>query len=227
MHDDWIARKCQPNFWRNVCPNPRLQCGPYTPNNAFASQSSKIAWLKLFDQTAASFADTTLFCPSNSNNQYFGEGTNSRNVIDETNHDTLGMIVIDEAGDISVGTSSNGARNKIPGRVGDSPIVGSGAYVDNEVGGAAATGDGDIMLRFSPSFLAVEQMRLGFSPNAAAEIAISRIREKYPKFSGAVITANKRGEYGAACSGMEDFPFSIAQADFNNGTVFTRTVKCL
>ena len=52
------------------------------------------------------------------------------------------------------------------------------------------------------SFLAVEQMRLGFSPNAAAEIAIGRIREKYSKFSGAVITANKRGEYGAACSGL-------------------------
>ena len=81
------------------------------------------------------------------------------------NHDTIGMVLVDEAQNVAAGTSSNGARNKIPGfphsfqrhnfyfifsRVGDSPIVGAGAYVDNKVGGAAATGDGDVMMRFVP-----------------------------------------------------------------------------
>lgn len=62
------------------------------------------------------------------------------------------MIAIDSQGSIAAGTSTNGAKNKIPGRVGDSPIPGSGAYADQEVGAAAATGDGDIMMRFLPRF---------------------------------------------------------------------------
>ncbi len=77
------------------------------------------------------------------------------------NHDTIGMVAIDASGKMAAGTSTNGAGHKIPGRVGDSPIPGSGAYVDSSVGGAAATGDGDVMLRFLPSFLAVEAMRIG------------------------------------------------------------------
>lgn len=74
----------------------------------------------------------------------------SREDIDENNHDTIGMIAIDMNGHIAAGTSTNGARNKIPGRVGDSPVPGSGCYADQEVGAAAGTGDGDIMMRFVP-----------------------------------------------------------------------------
>jgi N4-(beta-N-acetylglucosaminyl)-L-asparaginase len=70
---------------------------------------------------------------------------------DSQSHDTIGMIAINSAGNIAVGTSSNGATHKVPGRVGDAPIIGSGAYVDNDVGAACATGDGDIMMRFLPS----------------------------------------------------------------------------
>ena len=62
------------------------------------------------------------------------------------------MVAIDINGKIAAGTSTNGAKFKIPGRVGDSPIPGAGAYADTNVGGAAATGDGDIMLRFLPSY---------------------------------------------------------------------------
>lgn len=69
---------------------------------------------------------------------------------DENNHDTIAMIAIDIQGKIAAGTSTNGLRHKIPGRVGDSPIPGAGAYADQEVGAAAATGDGDIMMRFLP-----------------------------------------------------------------------------
>lgn len=85
------------------------------------------------------------------------------------------------------GTSTNGANHKIPGRVGDSPIPGSGAYVDSAVGGAAATGDGDVMLRLLPSFVAVEAMRQGKEERKHHErinamsvsICVSRISDNY------------------------------------------------
>ncbi|XP_059060199.1 N(4)-(Beta-N-acetylglucosaminyl)-L-asparaginase-like [Achroia grisella] len=133
-----------------------------------------------------------------------------RNVgIDKFNHDTIAMVAVDKNGDVAAGTSTNGVKFKIPGRIGDSPIAGSGAYADNTVGGAAATGDGDVMLRFNPSFLAVEEMRRGASPNAAARTAIDRIASYYPSFSGAVIALTKDGEYGVACHGLETFPFVV------------------
>ena len=81
-------------------------------------------------------------------------------------------------------------------RVGDSPIVGSGAYVDNEVGGACATGDGDVMMRFLPAYQAVESMRNGMNPSQAADVAIRRIAKYYPNFSGAVLAIDKYGNHG-------------------------------
>lgn len=94
-------------------------------------------------------------------------------------------------------------------RVGDSPIPGSGAYADNTVGAAAATGDGDILMRFLPSLLTVEFMRNNKSPTEAARLALDRIRPHYPNFMGAVVAANKNGHYGAACHGIASFPYSV------------------
>ncbi|XP_078417918.1 N(4)-(beta-N-acetylglucosaminyl)-L-asparaginase-like [Cetorhinus maximus] len=128
------------------------------------------------------------------------------------NHDTIGMLVIDKSASIAAGTSTNGARHKIPGRVGDSPIAGAGAYADSTAGAAAATGMGDIMMRFVPSYQAVEYMRLGFEPAAACRKAIARIQKYYPKFFGAIICANRTGGYGAACSkspGLDQFHFMV------------------
>lgn len=125
------------------------------------------------------------------------------------NHDTIGMVVIDKSGNIAAGTSTNGANHKIPGRVGDSPIPGSGAYADNSVGGAAATGDGDILMRFLPSFLAVEFLRNGAKPDVAGEKALMRIAQHYPLFVGAIVVVDKDGNYGAACHGIDSFPFSV------------------
>lgn len=71
----------------------------------------------------------------------------------EENHDTIGMLAIDSQGRTAAGTSTNGARFKIPGRIGDSPIPGAGAYADQNTGAAAGTGDGDIMMRFLPRYL--------------------------------------------------------------------------
>jgi len=68
----------------------------------------------------------------------------------EKNHDTIGILAIDSQRRVAAGTSTNGAKYKIPGRVGDSPIAGAGAYADQDVGAAASTGDGDIMMRFLP-----------------------------------------------------------------------------
>ena len=76
-------------------------------------------------------------------------------LVSEENHDTIGMIAFDAHGKTAAGTTTNGLNNKIPGRVGDSPIPGAGAYI-NEHGGAAATGDGDVMMRFLPTYQTVE-----------------------------------------------------------------------
>ncbi|KAL4710307.1 hypothetical protein ACJJTC_011123 [Scirpophaga incertulas] len=129
--------------------------------------------------------------------------------VNRYNHDTIGMVAIDKNSDIAAGTSTNGAKFKIPGRIGDSPIPGSGAYADNTVGGASATGDGDVMLRFLPSFMAVEEMRRGALPSEAAHVAIRRIADYYPEFSGAVVALNKYGKHGAACHGMPNFPYVV------------------
>ena len=146
-------------------------------------------------------------------------------VINESNHDTIGMVAINERGQVAAGTSTNGLNHKIPGRVGDSPIVGAGAYADDEVGGAVATGDGDIMMRFLPSYQIVESMRRGMSPTQAAQGAISRMLKRYPSFSGAVIGVNVDGSVGAACTGLPEFKFCIRNSD-SEGTVIS-SVKCM
>lgn len=141
------------------------------------------------------------------------------------NHDTIGMLAIDSEQRIASGTSTNGANHKIPGRVGDSPIAGAGSYADSSVGAAAATGDGDVMMRFLPSFYVVEEMKQGRSPEKAAQMAIDRISEKYPKFFGAIIAVRKDGAFGAACSGMEKFPFVVASPEYGKAELFYK--KCV
>ncbi|XP_071087590.1 N(4)-(Beta-N-acetylglucosaminyl)-L-asparaginase-like [Haliotis cracherodii] len=136
------------------------------------------------------------------------------------NHDTIGMVVVDKDGKTGSGTSTNGLSHKVPGRVGDSPIVGAGSYASGGVGGAAATGDGDIMMRFLPSFNAVMMMANGDTPQKAAEKSIMPIIKAYPKFVGAVIAANTKGTYGAACHGLgSPFKFSVRSPDTPTVTV--------
>ncbi|KAF4530679.1 hypothetical protein B566_EDAN004918 [Ephemera danica] len=125
------------------------------------------------------------------------------------NHDTIGMVAIDLQGNVAAGTSTNGLTFKVPGRVGDSPVPGAGAYADTSVGAASATGNGDYFLRMLPSFVAVEEMRRGASPAAAAETAIRRILDKFPDAYGGVVAINILGEYGAACIGYDSFPYTV------------------
>ncbi|KAF6083659.1 aspartylglucosaminidase [Phyllostomus discolor] len=133
------------------------------------------------------------------------DGSAYKETGDNYGHDTIGMVVIHKTGHTAAGTSTNGLKFKIPGRVGDSPIPGAGAYADDAAGAAAATGDGDIMMRFLPSYQAVEYMRRGESPTVACQKVISRIQKYFPKFFGAVICANVTGSYGAACNKLPAF----------------------
>jgi len=142
--------------------------------------------------------------------------------VDRYNHDTIGIVAIDKLGRIASATSSNGARFKIPGRVGDAPITGAGSYVDRDIGGAAATGDGDVMARFLPSLLTVEYMGTGMEPKVAASAAIAKIAKYYPSFSGAVVAVNLKGVVGAACHNiLPTFPYTVSSLTAGPGTIYT------
>lgn len=117
------------------------------------------------------------------------------------NHDTIGMLAMDAAGNLSGACTTSGMAFKMHGRIGDSPIIGAGLYVDNEVGGATATGVGEEVVRTVGSFLVVELMRQGYTPEAACKEAVDRIIKKKPEASKSLqvgfLALNKQGEYGA------------------------------
>lgn len=189
----WKYSSCQPNFRKNVL--PANNCGPYRPTN----------YVKLSDETCSStYENQILRLPH--------VGLHS--------HDTISMAVIDRMGHIAVGTSTNGATFKIPGRVGDGPIAGSSAYAIDEIGACCATGDGDVMMRFLPCYQVVESMRLGMEPKIAAKDAIARITKKFPDFVGAVVALNKMGEHAGACHGWT-FKYSVRSPAMKDVKVFT------
>ncbi len=120
---------------------------------------------------------------------------------DSSNHDTLGMLAIDAQGRLAGACTTSGMAWKMHGRVGDSPIIGAGLYVDNEVGAATASGVGEEMIRNAASFLVVELMRQGRSPAEACREAIARVVRKRPEASKTLqvcfLALNKHGEVGA------------------------------
>ncbi|PWL39328.1 glycosylasparaginase [Flagellimonas aquimarina] len=123
-------------------------------------------------------------------------------VINIENHDTIGMLAIDTNGDIAGACTTSGMAYKVAGRVGDSPIIGAGLYVDNEVGGATATGVGEEVIRTVGSFLIVELMRQGKSPQEACEEGVKRIMKKNEgreDFQIGFLAINKQGETGGYC----------------------------
>ncbi|BAO55335.1 L-asparaginase [Nonlabens marinus S1-08] len=137
-------------------------------------------------------------------------------IINIENHDTVGMVCMDANGDISGACTTSGLSYKMKGRVGDSPIIGAGLFIDNEVGGAAATGMGEEIMKSVGSFLIVELMRNGMSPQAACEEAVMRTIRKNPDhkdFQVAYIAMNKAGETGSYCIHK-----GFAMMEFKNGT---------
>lgn len=128
-----------------------------------------------------------------------GQGKKQINI---ENHDTIGMLALDSQGNLSGACTTSGAAYKLPGRVGDSPIIGAGLYVDNEVGGATATGMGELMMKTVGCHLVVELMRQGASPQEACKKAVERIAtrlDNFAEFQVGFIALNKAGEYGAYC----------------------------
>ena len=120
-------------------------------------------------------------------------------IINIENHDTISQIAIDKNGNLSGACTTSGLAYKMRGRVGDSPIIGAGLFVDNEVGGACATGLGEAVLKTLGSFLIVELMRNGMTPQEACEEAIHRIVKKqdYKDFQIGYLAVDKNGNYGA------------------------------
>ena len=132
--------------------------------------------------------------------------TNYQMPINIENHDTIGMIALDEFGNLSGACTTSGMAYKMHGRVGDSPIIGAGLYVDNEVGAATATGHGEEVIRIAGSHLVVELMRQGKHPEVACKEAVQRIirltelrKKDLKNIQVGFIAINKLGEYGSYC----------------------------
>lgn len=124
---------------------------------------------------------------------------NKKPEINHENHDTIGMIAIDAKGNLSGSCTTSGWAYKMPGRVGDSPLIGAGLFVDNEVGAACATGLGEAIIRIAGSHTVVELMRQGYEPQEACKKAVERIISKHDDLSGlqcGFIAIDKKGNYG-------------------------------
>ena len=122
-------------------------------------------------------------------------------VINIENHDTIGMVAMDAKGNLSGSCTTSGMAFKMRGRVGDSPIIGAGLFVDNEVGACTATGQGEDVIRVAGSHTVVEFMRQGMSPETACRKVIERIvkikKDKAKDIQVAFVALNKRGQAGS------------------------------
>ncbi len=143
------------------------------------------------------------------------------------NHDTLGILALDAQGRLAGACTTSGMAWKLHGRVGDSPIVGAGLYVDNEVGAATASGVGEEMLRNAASFLVVELMRQGRSPGDACREAIERLVRKRPEASKTLqvcfLAMNKQGEVGAFAL-HQGFVYAVCDARRQDALLEARSV---
>ena len=155
------------------------------------SEAAWKAWLK-----------TAKYAPvMNIENKLYDKAAPTKLPGNQYNHDTIGMLALDAKGNLSGACTTSGMAYKLHGRVGDSPIIGAGLYLDNEIGGATSTGVGEEVIRNVGSFLVVELMRQGFSPEAACKEAVMRIIKKKPDIAKNIqvgfLALNKKGEYGA------------------------------
>jgi N4-(beta-N-acetylglucosaminyl)-L-asparaginase len=134
---------------------------------------------------------------------------------DARNHDTIGMLAIDSAGNLSGACTTSGMAWTLHGRVGDSPIIGAGLYVDNDVGGATSTGVGEEVIRNCGSFLVVELMRQGHSPEDACRAAVERILKRRPELSKdtqvGFLALDRHGEVGAWAI-QKGFSYAVCDA---------------
>ena len=153
-------------------------------------------------------------------------------VVNVENHDTIGIIAMDAKGNLSGACTTSGLAFKMHGRVGDSPIIGAGLFVDNEIGAATATGMGEEVIRIVGCHLVVELMRQGNSPEQACRLAVERILSKNPDRAKEIqvgfLALNKKGEYGAYCL-QKGFTYAVRTNKvnelFNSGSHFDLTFR--
>jgi N4-(beta-N-acetylglucosaminyl)-L-asparaginase len=143
------------------------------------------------------------------------------------NHDTIGMLAIDAQGRMAGACTTSGMAWKMRGRVGDSPIIGAGLYVDGEVGGATSTGVGEEVIRNAGSFLVVELMRQGRSPHEACKEAVMRIVKKRREASKTLqvgfLAMNRNGEVGAYAI-QHGFSYAVCDAKKQDGLIPSQSV---
>ena len=133
------------------------------------------------------------------------------------NHDTIGMLALDANGRMAGACTTSGMAYKIRGRVGDSPIIGAGLFIDGDVGGATATGVGEAMIRTAGCSAVVESMRRGASPEEACYEIVQRILKKHPGVNGmqvGFLAMNVQGEYGGY-SVYNGFNYALRSKDRN------------
>ena len=143
-------------------------------------------------------------------------------------HDTVGMVGLDKQGKMTVATSTSGLFMKKPGRIGDSPLSGSGFYVDSKIGGASATGLGEDIMKGCISYEIVRLMGEGHHPQEAAEKAVNALNKKLIDRRGkagdiSVVCMNNRGEWGVATN-IKHFSFVVA-SNFEKPTVYIASCK--
>lgn len=141
---------------------------------------------------------------------FFDDGT--------ANHDTMGLVAMDAMGNLSGAVTTSGMAFKLHGRVGDSPIIGAGLFVDNEIGAATSSGTGEEVIRICGTHLVVEFMRQGYSPEMACKKAVQRIvtrdKEKAKTLQVGFLAMNKKGQYGAYAI-QKGFVFSVKSNNEN------------
>lgn len=146
------------------------------------------------------------------------------------NHDTIGMVALDMNGNLSGACTTSGMAFKMHGRVGDSPIIGAGLYVDNEIGAATATGHGEEVIRMAGCHTVVELMRQGFSPEEACKKATERIissakrrNKSLDEIQIGFIAINKKGEHGAYCL-QKGFNYAVYSPEINNKLIDAKSL---
>jgi N4-(beta-N-acetylglucosaminyl)-L-asparaginase len=141
---------------------------------------------------------------------FFDDGT--------VNHDTMGLVAMDSNSNLSGAVTTSGMAYKVHGRVGDSPIIGAGLFVDNEYGAATSSGVGEEVIRICGTHLVVEYLRQGYSPEMACKKAVERIvkrdKEKAKTLQVGFLALNKKGQYGAYAI-QKGFVFSVKSNEEN------------
>jgi len=138
--------------------------------------------------------------------------------VDEHNHDTVTVLTRDKKGNLGGVCTTSGLAFKLPGRVGDSPIIGAGLYVDDLAGAAGATGVGEEIIRISGSTFVVEQMRGGKTPQEACELACKRVnataaRRGIHPAAVAFLALDPKGNIGAACTSKTNFKYAVGRGE--------------